>query len=69
MGQIIDINSIAFKVVGVFQDEGGDNEERYIYIPYTTRQRIEGGTDKLDQINTTFRPELDIRGGLLLKKA
>lgn len=69
MGQIIDINSIAFKVVGVFQDEGGDNEERYIYIPYTTRQRIEGGTDKLDQINLTFRPELGHAGGLAFEKS
>ena len=37
VGQFIDMGGIAFKVVGVFQDDGGDNEERFIYIPYTTR--------------------------------
>ncbi|MGC6479263.1 MAG: ABC transporter permease [Flavobacteriaceae bacterium] len=69
IGKIIDVNSIAFKVVGIFQDEGGDNEERYVYIPYTTRQRLEGGTDKLDQINLTFRPELGHAGGLAFEKS
>ncbi|MGB0376627.1 MAG: ABC transporter permease [Flavobacteriaceae bacterium] len=68
IGKIIDVNSSAFKVVGVFQDEGGDNEERLIYLPYTTRQRIEGGTDKLDQIIVTFRPELGHAGGVAFEK-
>ena len=35
------MGSSAYKIVGVFQDAGGDNEERYIYMPYTTRQLIE----------------------------
>lgn len=46
IGKYINIGTIAFKVIGVFQDDGGDNEERNIYIPYTTRQLIEKSNDK-----------------------
>ncbi len=32
IGEYIDIAGSAFKVIGVFQDDGGDNEERqYLY--------------------------------------
>jgi putative ABC transport system permease protein len=64
VGAYVEINSSAFKVIGVFQDEGGDNEERNIYIPYTTRQQLEKGNDKLDQIVVTFRNELGHTGAL-----
>ena len=47
IGAYINIGNSAFKVVGVFQDDGGDNEERYIYIPYTTRQLIEKSNDEI----------------------
>ena len=33
LGKFIDVGNSVFKVVGVFQDDGGDNEERFIYIP------------------------------------
>ncbi|WP_136466076.1 ABC transporter permease [Flagellimonas onchidii] len=60
----IDIGGSVFKVIGVFQDDGGDNEERYIYIPYTTRQLIEKNTDKIDQIILGFRPEIGYAGAM-----
>ena len=69
IGNYIDIGTSAFKVVGVFQDDGGDNEERYIYIPYTTRQLIEKSNDKVDQIIVTFRKELGHAGALALEKS
>ena len=62
IGAYINIGNSAFKVVGVFQDDGGDNEERYIYIPYTTRQLIEKSNDEIDQIILTFRKELGHTG-------
>ncbi|RKR14106.1 putative ABC transport system permease protein [Maribacter vaceletii] len=68
MGEYIDIGGSAFKVIGVYQDEGGDDEERRIYIPYTTRQLIEKNTDKIDQIIVAFRPELGYAGALALDK-
>ena len=67
LGKFVIINDIAFKVVGLFYDEGGDNEERMVYIPYTTQQRLLGGTDRVDQIVLTFRPEIGYQGALQLE--
>ena len=64
IGKYINLGSTAFKVVGVFQDEGGDREERNIYIPFTTRQLIEKGNDKLNQIVMTYRKELGHSGAM-----
>ena len=68
LGKFVIINDIAFKVVGLFYDEGGDNEERMIYIPYSTQQRILSGTDRIDQIILTFRPEIGYQGALQLEE-
>jgi len=64
LGKFIDIGQRSFKVVGVFQDDGGDNEERYVYIPYTTNQLIEKNTDKLGQIIVAFKPEIGYGGAM-----
>ena len=40
VGKFINIDSSVFKVIGVFKDLGGDNEERVVVITYTTRQNI-----------------------------
>ncbi|NKI25581.1 FtsX-like permease family protein [Arenibacter sp. 6A1] len=69
IGEYIDIGGSAYMVIGVFQDEGGDNEERYIYIPYTTRQLIEKNTDKIDQIIVGFRPEIGYVGAMAFDKS
>jgi putative ABC transport system permease protein len=67
MGKYIELNDIAFKVVGVYKDDGGDNEERMVYIPYTTRQQLLSGTDEIDQIVLSFRPEIGHAGALQLE--
>ena len=67
IGKYINLGSSAFKVVGIFQDEGGDNEERNIYIPFTTRQIIEKSNDKVDQIILTYRKELGYLGAMGLE--
>lgn len=69
IGKYINISGSAFKVVGVFQDEGGDNEERIIYIPYTTRQLIEKNTDKVNMIIVAFRPEIGYVGAMAFEKS
>ena len=68
IGEYIDVGGSVFKVIGVFQDEGGDNEERNIYIPYTTRQLIEKNTDKIDFIITAFKPEMGYVGAMAFEK-
>ena len=69
IGAYINIGNSAFKVVVVFQYDGGDNEERYIYIPYTTRQLIEKSNDEIDQIILTFRKELGHTGALAFENS
>ncbi|MCL6295391.1 ABC transporter permease [Jejuia spongiicola] len=59
LGKYINLNGIQYKVVGVFTDDGGDNEERLIYIPITTAQHLYGNNDYIDQINLTYNPEMD----------
>ncbi len=67
LGKYIDLGGSVFKVIGVFQDEGGDNEERQIFIPYTTRQLIEKNTDEVDQLVVQFKPELGYTGAMALE--
>lgn len=69
IGKYIDIGGSAFKVVGVFQDDGGDNEERIIYMPYTTRQLIEKNTDEIDQIIVGFKPEIGYAGAMAFERS
>ncbi|MBT8270746.1 MAG: ABC transporter permease, partial [Bacteroidia bacterium] len=59
LGKYINLDGIQYKVVGIFTDDGGDNEERLIYIPVTTSQLLYGGNDYIDQINLTYKPEMD----------
>ncbi|MGS2738995.1 ABC transporter permease [Sinomicrobium sp. M5D2P17] len=64
VGKYLDIGGIMYRVVGVFQDEGGDNDERYIYMPYTTRQLLDKGTDKIDQIVLTYKTNIGYAGAM-----
>ncbi len=64
LGQFVDIGKRSFKVIGVFQDDGGDNEERYVYISYTTNQLIEKNTDKVGEIIVAFKPEIGYDGAM-----
>ena len=59
IGKYINLSGIPYKVVGVFSDEGGDDEERLLYMPLSTAQQIYGNNDYVDQINLTYKPELD----------
>ena len=69
IGKYINLGETAFKVIGVFQDDGGDNEERFIFIPYTTRQLIEKNNDKIGQIIVTFPKEIGHVGATAFEKA
>ena len=68
IGKYIDIGGSVFKVIGVFQDDGGDNVEREIYLPYTTRQLIEKNTDKVNQIVIGFKEQLGYTGAMALQR-
>ena len=58
VGKYLNVGGLAYKVVGVFTDPGGDNEERLNYIPITTSQSLYGNNDKVDQINILYNSDL-----------
>ncbi len=53
IGQWVDIAGVPFQVVGVFTDEGGEEQERQIYIPVSTSQLAFSGVDHLGEIAFT----------------
>lgn len=60
LGKFVNVSGLSYKIIGIFSDEGGDNEERLIYMPITTAQQIYGNNDYIDQINLTFDPKMSI---------
>lgn len=64
IGKYLNLNGIQYKVVGVFTDEGGDDEERVIYMPLTTAQHLYGNNDYIDQMNLTYKPDLSYEEAL-----
>ena len=54
------MNGSSYLVIGIFSDEGGDNEERLAYIPITTAQMIYGNNDYISQINLGYNPDLNL---------
>ena len=64
IGKYIDGSGHTWKVIGVFQDDGGDREERTVYIPYTSLQKIKKNTDKIDEIILSYKPEIGYAGAV-----
>lgn len=60
LGKRINMNGSSYLVVGIYSDEGGDNEERIAYIPVTTAQMIYGNNDYISQINLGYNPDLNL---------
>ena len=60
LGKEINLDGISYKVIGVFSDPGGDNDERYIYAPFTTVQKLYGNSDELGEFGLTYNPKLSV---------
>jgi putative ABC transport system permease protein len=60
LGKNVNLDGISYKVVGVFSDPGGDNDERNIYTPFTTFQGMYKPNDELDYFGLTFNPKLNV---------
>ncbi|MFL2622592.1 MAG: ABC transporter permease [Candidatus Marisimplicoccus sp.] len=66
LGKFLNLGSRSFKVVGVFQDTEGDEEENKLIIPYTTRQQILKGTDRVGNVAITFDQSIGGSGAVKL---
>lgn len=53
IGEYINIKGIDWKVVGIYTDEGHENEVRKIYLPITTAQKVYEGRDRVHQLMMT----------------
>lgn len=60
LGKYVNLSGIQYKVVGIFTDDGGDDQERMIYMPISTAQQIYGNNDYIDQIYVTYKPEMKV---------
>ncbi|MBN4085070.1 ABC transporter permease [Flavobacteriaceae bacterium AH-315-B10] len=72
VGKYLNLSGIQYKVVGVYTDDGGDDEERMLYIPITTAQSIYGNNDYVDMMYLTYNAEMDydkaLAFGVLMEK-
>ena len=53
IGKYLKVNNIPFKVVGIFTDEGNENEVQQIYLPIYTAQRVFNGGNGISQVMFT----------------
>ena len=60
LGKNISLDGISYQVIGVFSDPGGDDDERYIYTPFTTAQGMYRENDELDRFGLTYNPKLSV---------
>jgi len=60
LGKHLNVGGISYKVIGIFSDDGGDNEERIAYIPVTTAQKLYGNNEYLNQIRIGYNQDLNL---------
>lgn len=69
IGEYIEVNGIAFKVVGYYMDNGGDRDVRRAWIPMTTHQRVFGGKENISAIAMTTRGQVTLdESGAIVKR-
>ncbi|MEI7662378.1 MAG: ABC transporter permease [Bacteroidota bacterium] len=70
MGKYIKINGVLFKIVGVFRDfSRNDDEQKRIYIPISTAQRVFQGENVINQISFTTGDASAREADLMIKKS
>jgi len=70
MGKYIKINGVLFKVVGIFRDfSRNDDEQKRVYIPISTAQRVFQGENVINQISFTTGDASAQEADLMIKKS
>lgn len=60
LGKRLNVNGSSYLIIGIFSDEGGDNEERKAFIPLSTAQMIYGNNDYISQMALGYDPNLSL---------
>ena len=60
LGKRVNVNGISYLIIGVFSDDGGDNEERMTYVPISTAQMIYGNNQDISSINIGYNSNLSL---------
>jgi len=60
IGKRVNVSGLSYQVIGVYSDDGGDNEERIAYMPVSTAQMIYGNNDYISQIVLGYNPDLSL---------
>ncbi len=64
LGKRLNVHGSSYLIIGIFSDEGGDNEERLAFIPVTTAQMIYGNNDYISQIVLGYNPNLSLNAAI-----
>jgi len=60
LGSYLKIKGVLYQVIGIFDDSGGRNENKQIYVPVSTAQRVDNGQDQLSQLMmTTYGSDIE----------
>ena len=66
IGQYVSQSGTAWKVVGVFEDAGGDREERTVYSPYSTLQLLQNNNE-IDMMIINYHSDINYNIAIKLK--
>ena len=54
LGKYIEIRGLAYRVIGIFKDEGGESEQRRIFVPISTAQLVYNQPNRIHMLMFTI---------------
>jgi putative ABC transport system permease protein len=70
LGKYVKVNGVLFQIVGVFRDYSrNDNEQKRVYIPISTAQRVFQGENVINQISFTTGDASAQEADLMIQKS
>ena len=68
LGKGISVYGINFKVIGVYFDPGGEDEESQVFIPLTTAQKSFNGNNRLNNLSFTVKMPKKFKEGVAISQ-
>ena len=66
--EYLQISGINFKIIGVYSDFAGEREEDRVFVPFTSAQSVFNGSDRLQNLAFTMKPEKDFETAVKASK-